>query len=159
MPAKSPAQPRPELIALLDAIKDNPDDDTPRLIYADWLDDQGDVRGEFIRTQAALAGLAEDDPRHGELSAVCEALWEEHGERLLGPLAELLPVDHYEPVWRRGFVEELIGWGRAAVVQFTANAAAIFRLTPLRAVRFRPSGGIGRKDRGPTSNERQQNNE
>ncbi len=41
------APPRPELLALLDAVKDFPDDDTPRLMLADrasmfgdrvWLD-------------------------------------------------------------------------------------------------------------------------
>jgi uncharacterized protein (TIGR02996 family) len=51
------APPRPELLALLDAIKDNPDDDTPRLVLADWLDEQDDPldadRAKFIRAQIA----------------------------------------------------------------------------------------------------------
>lgn len=35
-------------------IIENPDDDAPRLIYADWLDDSGQLdRAEFIRTQCA----------------------------------------------------------------------------------------------------------
>ena len=29
----------------------NQDDDTPRLIFADWLEERGDPRGEFIRVQ------------------------------------------------------------------------------------------------------------
>ena len=37
--------------AFLQAIRDAPDDDAPRLIYADWLDERGDPRGEFIRVQ------------------------------------------------------------------------------------------------------------
>ena len=45
--------------ALLRAVCDNPDDDAPRLIYADWLDDTGNVarvaRAEFIRLQIGLA--------------------------------------------------------------------------------------------------------
>src|SRR5258708_18533071 len=45
----------------------NPDDDTPRLIYADWLDEQGEPRGEFIRVQCALATMPEDDPRRWDL--------------------------------------------------------------------------------------------
>ncbi|MCI0705424.1 MAG: TIGR02996 domain-containing protein, partial [Planctomycetia bacterium] len=41
---------------LLRAILDNPDEDTPRLIYADWLDEHGDPgRAEFIRVQCRLA--------------------------------------------------------------------------------------------------------
>ena len=31
----------PEADALLDAIFDAPDDDTPRLVYADWLQEHG----------------------------------------------------------------------------------------------------------------------
>ncbi len=38
--------------AFLAAILDAPDDDAPRLIYADWLDEQGQCeRAEFIRVQ------------------------------------------------------------------------------------------------------------
>ena len=36
-------------------IRNNPEDDAPRLVYADWLDEQGDPRGEFIRVQCELA--------------------------------------------------------------------------------------------------------
>ena len=38
--------------ALLRAIIDHPDEDTPRLVYADWLDENGDSkRAAFIRAQ------------------------------------------------------------------------------------------------------------
>src|SRR5262245_38198203 len=51
---------------LLAAIQADPDDDTPRLICADWLDDHGGeeeaARAELIRVQVALAGRGEDDP-------------------------------------------------------------------------------------------------
>lgn len=44
--------------ALLAAVLNNPDDDAPRLIYADWLDEQGECdRAEFIRVQCRLAEL------------------------------------------------------------------------------------------------------
>lgn len=39
----------------LRAIIAAPDDDLPRLVYADYLDERGDPRGEFIRLQIALA--------------------------------------------------------------------------------------------------------
>lgn len=40
--------------AFLDAIRETPDDDTPRLIFADWLDDHGqEARAEFIRLHVA----------------------------------------------------------------------------------------------------------
>jgi uncharacterized protein (TIGR02996 family) len=42
--------------AFLRAIFDSPDDDTPRLVYADFLDENGDPeRAEFIRVQCELA--------------------------------------------------------------------------------------------------------
>ncbi|MBM3983204.1 MAG: TIGR02996 domain-containing protein [Planctomycetes bacterium] len=51
--------PRPELVALLDAIKDHTDDDTPRLVLADWLDEQDDpfdaARAKLIRKDIARA--------------------------------------------------------------------------------------------------------
>lgn len=45
--------------SFLTAICTNPDDDTARLVYADWLDEQDDpsraARAEFIRVQVELA--------------------------------------------------------------------------------------------------------
>lgn len=42
--------------AFLAAIRDDPDDDLPRLAYADWLDEQGrGERAEFIRVQIELS--------------------------------------------------------------------------------------------------------
>jgi uncharacterized protein (TIGR02996 family) len=41
--------------AFLADILEHPDDDTPRLIYADWLDEHGDAdRAELIRVQCEL---------------------------------------------------------------------------------------------------------
>jgi uncharacterized protein (TIGR02996 family) len=42
--------------ALLRAIHDEPDDDAPRLVYADWLEEHGDPdRAQFIRIQCRIA--------------------------------------------------------------------------------------------------------
>ena len=68
----------------LQDILAHPDDDAPRLIYADWLDEQGESeRAEFIRVQIALARMDEDDERRVELEdrerellAAHEATWE-----------------------------------------------------------------------------------
>ena len=48
----------PEEAALLDRVCADPDDDGPRLVFADWLDERNDPRGEFIRVQVALARVA-----------------------------------------------------------------------------------------------------
>jgi len=42
-------------MGFLSAVADAYDDDAPRLLYADWLDERGDPRGEFIRIQCLLA--------------------------------------------------------------------------------------------------------
>lgn len=36
----------------LDEIRANPDDDAARLVYADWLEERGDVRAEYLRLLA-----------------------------------------------------------------------------------------------------------
>lgn len=49
--------------ALIQTILDNPDDDTARLVYADWQQEYGDAaHADLIRTQCALARLPADDP-------------------------------------------------------------------------------------------------
>ena len=42
--------------ALTAAVCDRPDDDTPRLVFADWLDDHGHPdHAAFVRAQVELA--------------------------------------------------------------------------------------------------------
>jgi len=85
--------------ALLRAVAAAPDDDTPRLVYADWLDDQGrHERAEFIRLQVELA-RAPDHPRRAELETRQAQLLAAH-EQSWAPDSELALF--FE--WRRGFV-------------------------------------------------------
>src|SRR5258708_7552476 len=53
----------PFILAILGA----PEDEAPRLIYADWLEERGDLRGAYLRLDCQLAALTEDDPRFDEL--------------------------------------------------------------------------------------------
>src|SRR5581483_6308863 len=54
--------------AFLRAIAEHPDDDLPRLVYADWLDEHGEPeRAEFIRVQIELERMPFDDPRRPDL--------------------------------------------------------------------------------------------
>src|SRR5262245_45981693 len=66
---------------LLQAVIEAPDDDVPRLIYADWLEDHGETeRAEFIRMQCW------PDPRQvGRVGALLGM----HQARWLAPLLEL----------------------------------------------------------------------
>jgi uncharacterized protein (TIGR02996 family) len=71
------------------AILENPHDDVLRLQYADWLEEQGDPRGEFVRLQVVLPRLAEDDPRLVALKEREQQLLAGHGLEWLD-LLELL---------------------------------------------------------------------
>ena len=48
------------------AILFDPADEEPRLIYADWLEERGDARGEFLRLDVALAKMSREDPAYTE---------------------------------------------------------------------------------------------
>jgi uncharacterized protein (TIGR02996 family) len=120
--------------AFLKAIIDTPEDDTPRLVYADFLDERGDPRGEFIRVQCELARLPDDDPRRLELEARERGLLKEHKEEWVGPMLRLLGgselVAHVE--FRRGFV-----WGLTiGASDFLLRAENLFRGTPLQHARI-----------------------
>jgi uncharacterized protein (TIGR02996 family) len=47
----------------IEAILADPQDEAPWLIYADWLEERGDPRGEFLRLETALASLPKEDVR------------------------------------------------------------------------------------------------
>ncbi len=50
-----------EEAGFLAAIRAVPDDDATRLVYADWLDEQGRPGGDFLRIGRRLSGLAHAD--------------------------------------------------------------------------------------------------
>jgi uncharacterized protein (TIGR02996 family) len=115
--------------AFLQAILAAPEDDTPRLVYADWLDENGrPERAEFIRAQIELARLPEDDPRREGLQERERALHRAHEDAWLGEVGKLLSV----PVFRRGFVER----GAIGARQFLTNAERLFRLAPVRHLKL-----------------------
>jgi uncharacterized protein (TIGR02996 family) len=83
------ATPRTELMALLRAVKADPEDDTPKLALADWLQEQDHpadrARGDYIRVLAACNGLSEDHPARPALLGLLHDLWRFHPD-WLGPL-------------------------------------------------------------------------
>lgn len=96
------------------AVLARPDDDAPRLIYADWLDEQGQSEhAEFIRVQCAIAKM-ERDAGPEFWRAVEERGTECDWNRLRRRERELRanlgnPFIHIpanvDCVWRRGFVD------------------------------------------------------
>lgn len=116
---------------LLPAVLANPDDDLPRLVYADALEEAGDVaRAEFIRAQIALANR----PGRIDLVAREAALWAIHGPEWLAPLrrkGEGLESRTTHGHFVKGFVE--IVWMPAA--WFLLRAHRLFDRTPVRELR------------------------
>src|SRR5260221_508576 len=70
--------------AFMEDIIAHPGDDTPRLIYADWLDDHGqEARAEFIRVQIELTRMGDDDERSDGLRRRERELLAAHGKEWL----------------------------------------------------------------------------
>ena len=112
--------------AFLADILEHPDDDTPRLVYADWLEENGDtddaLRAEFIRVQVKLAHGPDEclhrrerelwemsggdkewlipDPATPQHAHIC---LETDVMALANTVGDVLPV----LVYRRGFVERV----------------------------------------------------
>jgi uncharacterized protein (TIGR02996 family) len=67
--------------AFIRAIVDNPGDDLPRLVYADWLDDRDDPRGPYLRAEHEWAKpwRAGERPRENaelhKLAANLDPVW------------------------------------------------------------------------------------
>ena len=81
----------PELKALLRRCREAPADDMPRLVLADWLDEQGDGdRATFVRVQVSLGHPSADADRHRELKALEQSLLVANFEAWIGDLQPIL---------------------------------------------------------------------
>lgn len=102
--------------AFLQAILEYPNDDAPRLIYADWLEEHGDPRGDFIRIQCRLGATSTDEEERSRLERYERELLARHQDRWLGELRPLLSGWTF----RRGFL-----------VAISVHAAAYLRFVTL----------------------------
>src|SRR5262249_51692174 len=100
-------------------------DDTPRLVFADWLDEHGGdsdrALAEFIRLECEADKVSENE----EQKERAKALLATHGAAWFGPVADTSIVRAFET--ERGFVTII----ELPPNQFTAHAAAIFEHCPL----------------------------
>jgi uncharacterized protein (TIGR02996 family) len=117
----------------LDDIVANIDDDTPRLVYADWLLENGqDDRAEFIRVQIERAHLPAWDAAQVRLRLREQELLRLHGEEWL---AELPAIEGAKwEGFRRGIVAEV---SFASFEAMRANAHACRAAAPVEAVTVR----------------------
>lgn len=88
-------------------VRANPSDDFPRLIFADYLEEAGDPRGELIRVQVALANLPPGEPDRRELELREDELLHEFAEQWLEPLRALGAEGLSERCFRRGLIERV----------------------------------------------------
>src|SRR5690348_6367266 len=112
------------------AILTQPHDDTPRLVYADWLEERGEPLAEFIRLQCQLA----------ERTSVAEFrigsrehhLLSEHSREWAGAICD--DVEWWS--FHRGFIEEV----SLTTEQLARRADDLFRHAPLEDLHLTPRG-------------------
>ncbi|HUR53165.1 MAG TPA: TIGR02996 domain-containing protein, partial [Gemmataceae bacterium] len=118
--------------ALYAAICAHPDEDTPRLAFADLLEEEGDSpRAAFIRTQVALARVPEYDPlwvktRHFDFNAIS-------GWGVAHTLPKNLPAGcgWHDFEFRRGFPWKV---SVRSLDTFLDGGAAVFDAAPIQAL-------------------------
>lgn len=108
---------------LLAAIVADPEDVAAHLVYADWLSEQGDPRGELIALHARLAEGADEECLHALMAHL-----QEHKATFLGPLEEEVmraetgqPTDGLELHWNLGFIQN----ARIGRPELTGNLDAV----------------------------------
>jgi uncharacterized protein (TIGR02996 family) len=103
-----------------EAILENPDDDAPYLVYADYLIAQGDPRGELIVMQHDADEAS--GSRKTTLSRAANAHLDKHAAHFLGPLATFANGT-YKLLWRYGYVRRLeLQWNNTGHWPHTKHA-------------------------------------
>jgi uncharacterized protein (TIGR02996 family) len=143
VPKGKPARRTATETALIAAILQNRDDDTGYLVYADYLTEQGNTQGDFIRLCVQSEQLAPGDPAGAALNEQREELLAAHAEGWYAPLAALglRPAIYGTPVpwlWidRHGVIDE-VTIDRPGILP--QNASRLFAAAPfLRKLAFEP---------------------
>jgi uncharacterized protein (TIGR02996 family) len=99
--------------AFFQAMLEAPDDDAPRLIFTDWLQERGDTRGDFIRKHNDLSQTGPDEVRR------------RHEENWFGPL--LKEIHSYD--FERGFLKQLTLQGTSGLRLLIKHAETFFGLS------------------------------
>src|SRR5262249_5900504 len=119
-----------EHAAFLRTILEAPDDDAPRLVYADFLEEHGEAeRAELIRIQCELERVTDGEPRRSRLQAREQELLQRHQVAWKNQLPQRDGVDWLS--FRRGFVAQVRFNDPSA---FLDHASEIFEATPVRHI-------------------------
>jgi uncharacterized protein (TIGR02996 family) len=123
----------PSATAFLADILEHPDDDTPRLVYADWLDENGDPdRAEFIRVQCELARGGPDKGRLKQLAQREMTLLHENRQTWVKEVPAWARRYPDEVGFRRGFIAHVI----CTALAFLQRGAGLFRRSPVQSIDF-----------------------
>jgi uncharacterized protein (TIGR02996 family) len=125
MPRKAASSPED---AFLQTILDHPDDDIPRLVFADWLEEHGNPRGAFIRLQCERAKLTQYDPAWKTVLAQEAALLKQFEAEWSKPVLRYVDEAHY----RRGFIEHV----RVSAMMLLKNGDRLLRIAPVTSIRL-----------------------
>jgi uncharacterized protein (TIGR02996 family) len=125
--------------AFVQAMRDAPDDEAVRLVFADWLEERGDPRGEFLRIQVELARWVPNLARRTRLKECERELLARHGREWIGPLADVCLA------WRfvGGLAHITMSPRRFGSAAFAAHAEEWFSRAWVSAVRL--SGRISKR--------------
>jgi uncharacterized protein (TIGR02996 family) len=130
--------------ALLNTIRLHPDEDTPRLVYADYLDETGDANNaalaEFVRLQVRLSQLPFSDPERLPLEDRENELLRENERKWLGALTPPLARGLLRWKFDRGFVDQI----RIDTYTASIHGKKLFDRLPIQRVK------LDRMDQGRT---------
>jgi uncharacterized protein (TIGR02996 family) len=113
--------------ALLEAIYAAPERDEPRLVYADWLLEQHDLRGELIQLQVTQARLRRRSAAHTRLQRRVDALLAA-GWAAWSPKVKPRDPSHFcEWAFTRGFATHV----HTVAPAFIAQIDEFFEAAPL----------------------------
>jgi uncharacterized protein (TIGR02996 family) len=118
--------------AFLEAIRAEPGDDTLRLVYADWLEEQGDPRAAYLRLIEEIAARLRHvrdwtdlESSLSELSAACSTDWRKQaGKRFDAVLESVDPERKLDTV---GAVRHQLGLGLADAKHLVEAAPIVMR--------------------------------
>jgi uncharacterized protein (TIGR02996 family) len=116
----------------LEDIVAHPEDDAVRLIFADWLEEHDDPRGELIHVQIELTRLSPHDERRRGLRRRERDLLAQYGDRWRDELPAFASVEWGE--FERGFVTSI----RVRDLRlFLHEYRAVYEAAPIQEASFR----------------------
>lgn len=133
----------------LDAICADPEDENMRLVFADWCEEQGDPRAEFIRVQLALDKLPRTHPWREEMERTEQELKRKHLKQWNAPYYKRLNTSRLLKQYgrrrssfrgwdyARGFIEHL----RVEAEAWTKHWQFLKTLGPIRSLKLYQASG------------------